>query len=172
IEGRTLDDLEGQVDFTNTTYQNKNDTYFFEDFSVNSSFDTDTVRTIEINSPDIITGSMRGKFKVGEIGPLVQNSVGSIYTNYKPFEISPNQYLDFNFKIYNKIVEVFFPEMSFDPNTFIRGNIVADQGDFKLTFRSPSIQALGNRFDEIELKIDNKNPLLKTVVSMGDIQTE
>src|SRR5690606_1052431 len=135
IEGRTLDDMAGQVDFTNTTYQNKNDTYFFEDFSVSSSFGPDTVRTIEINSPDIITGYMSGKFKVGEIGRLVQNSVVSIYTNYRPFEISPNQYLDFNFKIYNKIVEVFFPEMSFDPNTFIRGNIVADQGDFKLTFR-------------------------------------
>src|SRR5690606_26409721 len=172
IEGRTLDDMAGQVDFTNTTYQNKNDTYFVEDFSVSSSFGPDTVRTIEINSPDIITGYMSGKFKVGEIGRLVQNSVGSIYTNYRPFEISPNQYLDFNFKIYNKIVEVFFPEMSFDPNTFIRGNIVADQGDFKLTFRSPSIEALGNKFDEIELKIDNKNPLFNTFVSVGDMQTE
>src|SRR5690606_4200034 len=76
IEGRTLDDLEGQVDFTNTTYQNKNDTYVFEDFSVNSSFDTDTVRTIEINSPDIITGSIRGKFKEGEIGRVVAHADG------------------------------------------------------------------------------------------------
>ncbi|MFD2098888.1 translocation/assembly module TamB domain-containing protein [Flagellimonas iocasae] len=171
IEGRTLDDMAGQMRFSNTTYQNQNSTYYFEDFSVYSSFDQDTVRTVEINSPDIITGYVKGKFKVNEIGKLVQNSIGSIYTNYKPYEISEGQHLDFNFKIYNKIVDVFFPEVAFDPNTFIRGNIVSDEGDFKLTFKSPSIVAFGNTFDNIELKIDNKNPLFNTFVSVEDMAT-
>ncbi|TXN36315.1 translocation/assembly module TamB [Flagellimonas hymeniacidonis] len=171
IVGTTLDNIEGQIRFSNTTYQNKNDTYYFEDFSVTSSFDTDTLRTVEINSPDIITGYVKGKFKVMEIGKLVQNSVGSIYTNYKPFEISEGQRLNFNFKIYNKIVDVFFPEVVFDPNTFIRGNIISDEGDFKLTFKSPSIEAFGNDFDNIELKIDNKNPLFNTFISVEDMST-
>ncbi len=171
IVGTTLDNIEGQIRFSNTTYQNKNDTYYFEDFSVSSSFDTDTLRTVEINSPDIITGYVKGKFKVMEIGKLVQNSVGSIYTNYKPFEISEGQRLNFNFKIYNKIVDVFFPEVVFDPNTFIRGNIISDEGDFKLTFKSPSIAAFGNDFDNIELKIDNKNPLFNTFLSVEDMST-
>lgn len=171
IEGNNLDDMAGQLRFSNTTYQNKNDTYYFEDFSVVSSFDNDTIRTIEINSPDIITGYMRGNFKVNELGQLVQNSVGSIYTNYQPFKISVGQHIDFNFKIYNKIVDVFVPEIAFDANTFIRGAIQADQSDFKLTFRSPSIEAFGNKFDNIELKIDNKNPLFNTFVSVEDMST-
>ncbi|NAY91263.1 translocation/assembly module TamB [Muricauda sp. JGD-17] len=171
IEGNTLDDMIGQIRFSNTTYQNKNDTYYFEDFAVTSSFDQDTVRTVEINSPDIITGYAKGKFRVAELGRLVQNSVGSIYTNYRPYEISDGQRLNFNFKIYNKIVDVFFPEVTFDANTFIRGNIVADEGDFKLTFKSPSISAYGNEFDNVELKIDNKNPLFNTFVSVQDMST-
>jgi len=171
IEGNNLDDMAGQLQFTNTTYQNINDTYYFEDFSVTSSFERDTIRTVEINSPDIITGYMRGSFKVNELGKLVQNSIGSIYTNYQPFEISDRQYLDFNFKIYNKIVDVFVPEIAFDPNTYIRGSIQADQSDFKLTFKSPSIEAFGNTFDNIELKIDNKNPLFNTFVSVKDMST-
>ncbi|RIV74425.1 translocation/assembly module TamB [Flagellimonas aequoris] len=171
IEGNNLDDMVGQMNFTNTTYQNINDTYYFEDFTVNSSFDKDTVRTVEINSPDIITGYMKGKFKVGELGRLVQNSIGSIYTNYKPFEISDGQHVDFNFKIYNKIVDVFFPEVVFDANTFIRGSIQADERDFKLTFKSPSIEAFGNKFDNLELKIDNKNPLFNTFLSVEDLST-
>ncbi len=171
IEGNTLDNILGQIRFSNTTYQNKNHTYYFEDFAVSSTFDQDTVRTIEINSPDIITGYARGKFKVRELGRLVQNSVGSIYTNYKPHEISDGQELSFNFKIYNKIVDIFFPEVTFDPNTFIRGDIIADEGDFKLTFKSPSISAYGNNLDNIELKIDNKNPLFNTFVSVEDMST-
>ena len=171
VSGSNLDDIVGNISFTNTNYQNINNTYFFEDFNVVSSFEPDSTRTIEINSPDIITGFMKGKFKVNELDKLLRNSIGSIYTNYKPFEISEGQELDFNFKIYNKIVDVFFPEVAFAPNTFIRGNIVADEGDFKLNFKSPRISAFENVFDSIDVKIDNKNPLFNTYISVSDVKS-
>lgn len=171
ITGSSLDNIAGDIKFTKTNFQNKNDTYYFEDFKVSSTFAADSTRTIDINSTDIITGYLKGKFKVEELGKLVQNSLGTVYTNYRPFEISNGQTLAFNFKIYNKIVDVFFPEVKFDPNTFIKGNIVADEGDFKLNFKSPSISAFGNQADKIEMKIDNKNPLFNTFVSVGDLST-
>lgn len=171
ISGNTLDNITGDIKFTQTSYQNINDTYYFEDFAITSNFDAANIRTININSPDIITGFMKGNFKVKELDKLVQNSLGSIYTNYKPFEISNGQNLSFNFKIYNKIVDVFFPDVRFDPNTFIKGNIVADEGDFKLNFESPSIAALGTEADNIEVRIDNKNPLFNTYVSVGELNT-
>ncbi len=169
VTGNTLDNLVGDIKFSKTNFQNKNDTYYFEDFKVSATFENDSTRVIDINSPDIITGYMRGNFKVKELGKLVQNSLGSIYTNYRPFQISPGQKLAFNFKIYNKIVGVFFPEVNFDPNTFIKGDIVADEGDFKLTFKSPLIQAYGSKAENIDLQIDNKNPLFNTFVSVGDL---
>ncbi len=171
VTGNTLDNLVGDVKFTKTIFQNKNDTYYFDDFKVSSTFENDSIRVIDINSPDIITGYMKGNFRVNELGKLVQNSIGSIYTNYRPFEISEGQTMSFNFKIYNKIVDVFFPEVQFDPNTFIRGNIIADKGDFKLNFKSPKIQAYGNVADSIDIKIDNKNPLFNTYVSVADLST-
>ncbi len=169
VTGNNLDNLEGDIKFTKTSFQNKNDTYYFDDFEIVSSFESDSVRTININSPDIITGFVRGNFKVNELGRLVQNSLGSIYTNYRPFEISAGQNLSFNFKIYNKIVDVFFPEVKFDPNTFIKGRIRSDEGDFKLTFKSPYIEAFGSKADDIDVTIDNKNPLFNTFASVGDL---
>ena len=171
VSGSTLDNITGDINFTKTNFRNKNDTYYFEDFKVSSTFENDSIRTIDINSTDIITGYVRGDFKVKELGRLVQNSLGSVYTNYRPFEISKGQSLAFNFKIYNKIVDVFFPEVKLDPNTFIKGNIVADEGDFKLNFKSPSIEAYGNKADSIDVKIDNKNPLFNTYVSVSDLST-
>ena len=171
INGTSLDNIVGDINFTKTNYKNANDTYYFDDFTVTSSFENSAVRTIKINSPDIITGYVKGDFRVKELGRLIQNSLGSIYTNYRPFKISDGQNLKFNFKIYNKIVDVFFPEVKFDPNTFIKGEIVADEGDFKLNFESPSIEAFGNRADNIEVKIDNKNPLFNTYVSVSDLNT-
>ncbi|EAR15292.1 translocation/assembly module TamB [Robiginitalea biformata] len=171
ITGSNPDNIRGDIRFSQTQYQNPNNTYYFEDFQIVSSFDADSVRTVEINSPDIITGYMRGRFKVGELGKLLQNSVGSIYTNYRPYEISEGQELAFNFRIYNKIVDVFFPEVSFGPNTYIRGDIQADEGDFKLNFRSPYITAFDNRLDSVDVRIDNKNPLFNTYVSVADVST-
>ncbi|MEX0289842.1 MAG: translocation/assembly module TamB domain-containing protein, partial [Flavobacteriaceae bacterium] len=171
ITGNTLDNIVGDIKFTKTSFKNANQDYYFDDFKITSSFDADSLRTIDINSPDIITGYMKGKFKVKELGRLVRNSIGSIYTNYKPFEISAGQELAFNFSIYNKIVDVFFPEVDFGPNTFIRGNIIADEGDFKLNFKSPNIAAFGNVLNNIDVKIDNKNPLFNTFVSVDDVST-
>ena len=171
ITGNTLDNIAGDLKFSNTQFQNKNDTYIFDDFAISSTFENDSIRNIQIISPDIITGYMKGRFKVKELGRLVQNSIGSIYTNYRPHEISEGQTLDFNFRIYNKIVDVFFPEVKFGPDTFIRGKIVSDEGDFKLTFKSPDIEAFKNRFNEVELKIDNKNPLFNTFLAVEDMST-
>ncbi len=169
--GNNLDEASGDIRFRETSFQNANGTYYFQDFEISSRFDADSVRSIEINSPDIITGYMRGKFRVGELGKLVKNSIGSIYTNYQPDSVTAGQEISFNFKIYNKIVEVFFPEVSFGPNTFIRGDIVADKEDFKLHFESPGIAAYGNELDTIDIRIDNQNPLFNTYVSVKDIST-
>ena len=171
VVGNNLDDMSGDIRFSKTSFQNANNTYYFEDFKVSSSFDADSLRSIEINSPDIITGYLKGRFKVGELGKLFKNSVGSIFTNYQPEEITPGQNLSFNFSIYNKIVEVFFPEVSFGANTFIRGAISADEEDFKLNFKSPGIAAFGNKLDTIDIRVDNKNPLFNTYVSVKDVST-
>ena len=171
IVGGDPDTFSGEIRFSKTQFQNLNNTYYFDDFQIVSSFDEDSVRTVEINSPDIITGYLSGRFKTRELGRLLQNSIGSVYTNYKPFEITEGQELSFNFRIYNKIVEVFFPEISFGPNTFIRGDIEADEQDFNLNFRSPQISAFGNTLSDIDVRIDNKNPLYNTYIAVSDVST-
>nr|WP_210423729.1 translocation/assembly module TamB domain-containing protein [Croceivirga thetidis] len=171
ITGNTLDNIAGEVNFTDTAYQNKNEIYFFDDFNIVSKFEGDSIREISINSPDIIEGYARGIFKVNELGKLVQNSVGSIYTNYEPFEISSGQRINFNFNIYNKIVDVFFPDVSFGPDTSIKGRIVSNEKDFKLTFESPQIEAFRNKFDGVELQIDNNNPLFNTFLTVDEMST-
>ena len=171
ITGNSLDNIIGDIKFTNTYYKNKNKIYHFDDFKISSTFENDSTRNIRVNSPDIITGYLKGKFNIKELGKLVQNSIGSIYTNYKPYNISKGQRIAFNFKIDNNIIDVFSPEVKFDPNTFIKGNIVSDDGDFKLRFKSPSIEAFGNKMSNIEIKIDNKNPLFNTYIAIDTIST-
>ncbi len=169
--GNTLENMVGFVQFNNTTYTNQTQAYHFKDFNIISTV-LDSVQTLKINSKDIINGRLKGKFKYKDLSKLAQNAFGSIYTNYRSFELDFNQHLDFQFKIYNQLVAVFFPAIELGANTSIRGKINAKNNEFKLTFRSPELLVYDNYIEKIRLQIDNKNPLFNTQLSASKIETK
>lgn len=171
LVGSNLDDLVGDLNFKDASYTNQKDDYFFKDFTI-SSLKNDSLRVVAINSPDIINGSMKGDFKFKELGKIAKNSLGSLFVNFKKEKVSKGQFLEFNFNIYNKIVDVFFPDIKLSANSIIRGEINSDEDIFKLNIKSPEIQAYQNKIENIRLQIDNKNPLYNTLLSIDKIDTK
>ncbi len=171
MKGTTVDNVVGDISFKNTKYVNENDTYEFKDFAVTSTFNKE-VHFIKVNSPDIIEGQLSGVFKFEDIPTLFDNSVRSIYTKYTKTPIDSYQYIDFNFKIYNKIVEVFYPELKLGANTNIRGRVETDEKEFKLSFKSPQIELFNYFAKDIELQVDNNNPLFNTYIEVDSINTK
>ena len=169
--GNSFDNLKGDFLLTNASYQNKKDTYFVDNLSINSSFDTTGERAITFNSPDAIDGSVLGKYKFNQLQKMVENSLGSFYSNYKPNIVLPNQYLKFDFDIHSKIIEIFNPEISIGKNTKLKGSIASDSKNFKLDFSSPQIVAYKNTFDNISVQVDNRNPLYNAYVQLDSIKT-
>lgn len=172
IAGNSIDNLQGIINIDETSYQNSKDTYTFNNFAITASFDPNQIRTITINSPDIIDGEVVGKFQFNQLQNMFENAAGSLYTNYAPNKIKKGQFLKFNFSIYNKIIEIFYPGIEVGANTELKGNINSDNGEFKLNFNSPSIKAFDNNFDRIKLNIDNKNPLYNAYIEMDSIKTK
>jgi len=170
MTGSTIDNAVGNISFNNTTYTNENDEYEFKDFKIQSQ-KINNERLITVNSPDIVEGELRGQFKFKDLPVLFENSLMSIYTNYKPIKIKTEQYLDFNFKIYNKVVEVFFPEVKLGKNTYIKGKVENDEKAFKLTFKSPKIELLDYFASKIEVQVDNSNPLFNTYIEVDSLNT-
>ncbi len=171
VSGNTIDNMSGTVQINETSYQNQKDSYIFDDFTITSTFDPNRERTITVKSPDIIDGKIVGKFKFAELGKMVQNSIGSLYANYKPNKVAKGQYLKFDFSIYSKIVEVFLPGIELSTNTFVRGAINSNDNEFKLNFASPNIKAYGTTLDQVKINVDNKNPLYNAYVEMDTIAT-
>jgi len=170
MKGTTLDDAIGNITFKKTNYNNETDDYYFEDFAITSSFEG-TNHIIKVNSPDIVEGTLRGEFFFKDVPNLFENSLKSIYTSQAPNAIATNQFINFNFKIYNKIVEVFYPNLKLGKNTFIKGRVETDEKEFKLTFKSPKIEWLDYFASEIEVQVDNKNPLFNTYVEIDSLNT-
>ena len=170
--GNNIENFQGNVYINKTSYQNAKDTYNFDDFAINSTFDNNRIRTITVNSPDIVQGEIVGKYEFNQLENLVKNSLGSLYTNFKPSKVKKGQFLKFNFSIYNKIIEIFYPEISIGANTIVKGNINSDNQEFKLNFNSPQIVASSNTFDNIRVSVDNKNPLYNAFIELDSIKTK
>ncbi len=170
MKGSGIDDAFGTLNFKNTTYINENDSYFFEDFIITSTFENEQ-RTVIINSPDIIEGTMKGNFKFEDLAKLTENSVGSIYTNYSPHQIKTDQYVEFNFKIYNKIVEAFYHDLELGPNTTIKGRIETNEKKFNLTFKSPQIKLKEYFAKDLSVLVDNNNPVFNTYIEIDSLGT-
>lgn len=168
--GSTFDNAEGAINIKNTTYKNQDGSYDFQDFDIVSSFKGNE-RTIAINSPDIIDGNITGQFNIEDVRGLIENSVGSIYTNYVPNVLEEGQYLDFKFNIYSKIAAVFYKELILGKNTFIEGRIETDEKGFELSFNSPEIKFKDYFANKINVSIDNSNPLYNTFIEIDSIGT-
>ncbi|GAB4163806.1 MAG: translocation/assembly module TamB domain-containing protein [Winogradskyella sp.] len=166
--GASLDDASGTVNIKKTTYKNQDSRYVFGDFDIVSSFNG-SERTVTINSPDIISGNIKGKFKIRDLPKLIENSVGSIFTNYQPFVIEAGQYLDFRFNIFSKIATVFYKDLYLGKNTFIEGRIETDERGFELKFNSPEIKFKDYFANNINLNVNNGNPLYNTFLEIDSL---
>jgi hypothetical protein len=172
VSGSTLDNMKGDVILTNASYQNSKDIYFFDNLTVNSSFDSFNERTISLVSPNQLNGKVQGKFEINQIQKMIQNSLGSLYTNYKPNVLKKGQYLKFNFSEFNQIVEILNPKISINNDAVLNGSIKGDDNDFKLNFTSKTIDAFDVHLDNVQLEVDNKNPLYNTYVQLDSIKTK
>ena len=171
MKGTSIDDVYGVLSFKDALYENQNDSYEFKDFEITSMFDSNKSRTIQVNSPEIVNGSLKGEFRINELPNLMRNSIGDIYTKFNSFEVLENQYLNFNFKIYNKIVELFYPDLQLGPNTSVKGRVESDPKNFKLTFKSPTIKMDDFFANKIKLQLINDNTLFNSYVEIDSLAT-
>lgn len=171
IEGNAFNDILGKAIFKDVLYTNQEKEYRFKEFMVSSSL-KDSIKTIDIASNDIVQGYITGKFSFSELLKVAQNALGSIYTNYQPYEVASNQFLDFNFTIYNQIVNVFFPEIFIDNKTKIKGKINGGKNLFRLHLSSPRISLYGADLMAVSLRTDTKNPFYNTSFTAQEVKTK
>ena len=171
MKGTNIDDVYGVLSFKDALYENQNNIYEFKDFEITSNFDNNNSRLIKLNSPEIVNGSLKGKFEINQLPKLIGNSVGDIYTKFSSYTVKENQFLDFNFEIYSKIVELFYPDLQLGSNTKLKGRLESDPNNFKLTFKSPNIKVNDFFAKEIKVQLINNNPLFNSYVEADSLAT-
>ncbi|PHS07989.1 MAG: N-acetyl-gamma-glutamyl-phosphate reductase [Kordia sp.] len=171
MKGSSINDAFGEILFKNVDYNNQNDKFHFKNFKLSSSFDEQNIRTITVNSPNVITGKIVGKFKFEELLSLAENDLGSIYTNYNPIKVSDDQFFDFNIKIENKLAQIFYPDIVIDKQVIFKGRISSNEEEFKLNLKSSKISYKENAFDKVNIQLDNANPFYNAYVRIKEVKT-
>ncbi len=171
VSGNNLDKMNGNIVVSNSSYQNSKDLYFFDNFTA-SSIEANGEHVITLNSSKELNGKIQGKFEFSQIQKMFENSIGSLYTNYRPHLLKKGQYLKFNFSQFNEIVEILNPNISLDSNAILNGQITGDTNDFKLKFSSNTVNAFNVHMDNLKIEIDNNNPLYNTYVQSDSIVTK
>lgn len=172
VSGNSIEEIYGTIQLKELNYQNNKDFYFFENLNLDSSIDENQLHTIIVESPDIISGKLVGKFKFNQINKLIENAVGTLYANYSPNKLLPNQYMYFDFTIYNKAINALFPNIEISENTKLKGKIISDEALFTMDFNSPFVKYEENKFNGITIDIDNKNPLYNAYMSLDSLHTK
>ena len=170
LKGNSINEMVGEIAVINTSYQNERDIFLFDDLKITSSLSIENVRNLTINSPDVITGRMEGKYDFDALLAILENGLGSIYSNYKPNLIKSGQYLNFNFSIYNKIIDIFFPKINIGSNTVLNGYMNGDTNELKVNLKAPKMIIYDNEMHKISLSIDSKNPLLTTYLEIDSVR--
>lgn len=172
IRGNNLDDLQGDIYVDHASYQNSRDLYLFDGLTLHSEFGPDGTRDIRIQSPDVVSGHVRGKYRFDQIASLVENSLGSLYTHYRPEKTLKNQFLEFEFDINNKIVDLFLPEVKISDHTKVDGSINSNSNQFVLNLESPEITAYQNKMSNVRLHVDNLHPVYNAHVEIDSVRNK
>ena len=170
--GTTINNAFGAINFKNTSYQNAKDIYYFDALNVNSYFKANNERVIVLDSQNSIKGEIQGKFEFGQIQTMIQNSLGSLYTNFKADKLKKGQYLKFTISDFNKVVEILNPKIILDQNATLDGSINGDGNAFKLNFNALKLDAFDNKLDNVQVQIDNKNPLYNAYIQIDSIRNK
>lgn len=171
LQGHGLEDLKGSVQISKGIYKNSKDVYYLDNLEISSIFDANKVRTISFKSTDAVSGEIVGKYKIGQLGKMLTNSIGGLYSHYKPLPVEKGQFLNFDLKLYNKIVEIFFPDISIADKTILKGSLNIDNDDFKFNFDSSKLMFYGNTANNVSLILDTKNTVFNTSIKIDSLST-
>jgi len=118
-----------------------------------------------IDNNDLINVKIEGDYRNGEIFSLIQNAFLKAY-EIKPLKtISDKQSLSFEIKVYNKLLEALYPNISFGSNLNLIGNLSSKNIKSKIEIQFPLFTYKNFVFKDLNYELsldgDNKKSLLK-----------
>lgn len=160
--GIKLDDMEGEIAISNTTYLKDDQEYHLQNLTIDAYYDSIQNKRIELRS-DYVDADIHGEFLFKELISSIQSLVGQYVPVLFKDSLNPsflnitNQKLDFEIHLKNSdpLTEILYPTLKVSPNSELKGYFYTDQNAVYLEASSSEIEFAGITFYEWYLKTDN-----------------
>lgn len=157
--GNNIDNLAGNIHFTEGSYQNENGALSFNNFDLKTFNEIEPV--LQIRS-DFFDADIRGKYQLHNL----HNTVLKIISNYLPSagltysdqKTSNNFDFRFNLKDINRFTNVLLPDLKIEPGQ-IEGSINADKNTMSVKAAFPEIKYQGTVLRKLTMNIDGDSKL-------------
>ena len=168
-QGTQINDFIGDIIADSVQIQSDGEVFAFEDFSIQSRANKD-LRFFNIRSEDVANGLIYGRFEFSDLNKMIKNSFGSYFSSYKPLPIDSSKFVNFNINFKKKLVSALSDNIGIDDNSFFRGKISANVKETALQLDIPFIRYDDKVFSQLQLTLDNDNPLYKSYVFAEEFQ--
>ena len=164
-----LNELIGDLNADTVHIQGDDEKFVFETFTIQSRVNKD-LRFFNIRSNDGINGLVYGRFEFSDVQSMLSNSIGNSFANYKPIDVDPSKFVNFNLNLKEKFTRAFFDKIAIADDSFLRGKISALPQETFLRVDIPRMNYQKNTFSEIQLTIDNSNPFYTSYLQIKDVK--
>ncbi len=127
----------GNILVFNTTYENSNNFYFFQDIEIVSNGMADT-NLLAIRS-NILDARIAGKYTYDGIVKAAKSQLSKYIKTMDPVKAPADHDFHFDLDINNTriLTEIFIPELEIDPGTRLDGRYHSDSSFFDISIESP-----------------------------------
>ena len=168
-QGTQIDNFIGDINAESVQIRSKDKLISFKDFSIQSRVNKD-LRFFNIRSEDVVNGLIYGRFEFSDLNKMIKNSFGSYFSSYKPIKLDPSKFVNFNINFKEKFLKALSDDIEIDDNSFFRGKLSANVDEVAFQFDVPYFRYENKVFSQMQLTLDNDNPLYKSFINIEEFQ--
>ena len=171
LVGNTFDELQGNLLFKDLKFENKTESDLFNDFILEVS-SKDRKRLIRTINSDLMDIRIEGEFQLSKLIPLFNNAFAEVFPFFEKHKLSTEQDLSYYIGVETDHLTAIFPTLTIDKKAEFRGILSTEEHVSKMNLNVPKISYKGINIDNLELQLDNQNPLFNSFLSIGKIYND
>ena len=165
FSGKSIDQLEGQIELAQTSIQYGTTRYRMEDLLLEASGEPEA-KSIHLYS-DMADASVSGAFRLGSLPDAIFKVLNSFLPSYTSIKADTQQNFNQNFvysvniKDLDLLSVLFFPDIKIGRGTKLSGDFASTGNQLRMELSSPKTTISGIRFEQISSVADAENSRLK-----------
>ena len=148
-----IDDLNGNIDVKNLYFRSKKDTLQLDHVILNSQING-SHKLMTIDVPEYMKATLDGRFKITEIGNVVNNALVNLVPSFRYKKVSPNQSFAFDVYVQQNLLKYIDPSIQIEPDTHIKGFIDGTKNQLQADLQTPGIKYAGIQLFQSDVNLN------------------